>query len=170
MSWNKFADQDQIDNIQEEVTEIEEHIHNLERWMGNNGGNAEEEFLTPFQVASGNGIFGTEVQVLDTGDTPIQTGKAFFDLHRLLITDLSDFELTYLRFIWGTGTVGEAEAAGQYTTVPVLRLSTLPTAGGVASDILFPHIPVGNKIWVKMKAPTNGATCDFIFGLHEYDE
>jgi hypothetical protein len=170
MGWKKFTNQDQMDNIQAEVIEIEEHLHNREKWIGNNGGDPQEDNLTSFQVASGNGIFGTEVLLLDTGDTPFRTGKTFFDFHRLLITDLSEFETIYLRVIWGTGTVAEAEAAGQYTTVSVLRLSTLPTAGGFPMDIICPRIAVGTKVWIKMKATTNLSTCDFVFGLHEYDE
>lgn len=157
---------DHLEQIEQEVYEVEEHVHNRELWVGNG---ASEDSLTPYQIISGNGVFGTEVLILDTGDTPFVTGKLKFDLHRVNILDLSSATVYLLRFIWGTGTVAAAETAKQYTTVPIISVGVGSNISGTPSDLRFPRIDIGTKVWCKCKNATNLATIDLLAGLHEYD-
>ena len=155
-----------INTIEQETYEIEHHLHNNEIWFGSG---ASEDSLTPYQITSGNNDFGTEVLILDTGDTPFRTGgMLFFDIHRLKAVTIDETSLYLVRIIYGTGTVGEAETAKQYTTVPLQKILATGTAQTSPVPVMKKRNPVGTKIWCKIKNVTNGATLDLIFGLHEY--
>ena len=68
----------QFTNTNTQMTRFESHFHNVEKWIGNG---AVEDSLTGYTLTSGNNAFGTEVLLLDTGDTPIVAGKLYFDAH-----------------------------------------------------------------------------------------
>lgn len=152
--------------ILEEVEEIEGHIHNNEIWLGNA---QTEDSLTGFTLTSGNADFGNEVLLLDTGDTPIVSGKKYFDLHRVFVTAISNNTPFYIRLIYGTGTVGAAESARQYTTMLVESSGVGSNISVTPSDVIFPHLAVATKVWAKCKNATNLATVAILIGLHEYD-
>jgi len=147
--------------------EIEHHIHNKERWVGNG---ATEDSLTPYTLTSGNGVFGTETLILDTGDTPIQSGKRFFDFNKMEVISVSSATVYVIRIIYGTGTVAAAESAGQYTTLTMIATGIGANISGFPIEIRMPRLAVGNKVWVKIKNATNLATITALFGLHEYDD
>lgn len=150
----------------DEVKELEQHFHTVERWYG---ASAVLASLTPYALISGNGIFGTEVLLLDTGDTPAIVGKTHFDPHRILVDDADKTTPYMIRFIFGTGTVGDAESAGQYSDLPFRKIISTGSANGSASPIKMPRLPVGTfKIWAKIKNATNLATLDLFIGTHEY--
>lgn len=154
----------------------DEHFHNRERWFGISGdqsGNdwAVEAGLTPFQAISGNGDFGgdpnDEAKVLGTDDTPAITNKKFFDLHRILVLTSSAATAYILRIVYGTGTMADAESAGQYTDVVFIRESGV--GRGAPISVMMPKLAVDNKVWIRAKNATDNATIDFLVGLHEYD-
>jgi hypothetical protein len=150
---------------------IEHHFHNVERWFGisadqsgNNWGTLER--LTPYIVTSGNGVFGSEIKVIGSTDTPIFVGSTGMNIRRITITNTSSVNDYFVRLIFGTGTVADAEAAGQYTEQQYSR------PGGAASanplDMVFPLLAPGTKIWAKCKCVTNLATISFYVGIHEH--
>lgn len=156
-----------LDDVAYEVSEIEHHIHSLERWVGSGGVDAS---LTPYTLTSGNGVFGAEVEILTSAQTPIQPNKLFFDLHRIQPISVSSATVYLIRMIYGTGTVGDAEAAGQYTDFPIMSTGAGANVRGVPSDIRFKKLPVTTKVWAKCKNATNLETITSLFGLHEYDD
>jgi len=154
----------------------DEHFHNRERWFGISGdqsGNdwALEAGLTPFQAISGNGDFGgdadDEAKVLGTEDTPAITNKQFLDMHRILVISVSTATAYILRIVYGTGTMADAETAGQYSDVPYIRESGV--GRGRPIETMMPKLAAGNKIWIRAKNATDNATIDFLVGLHEYN-
>lgn len=152
--------------VADEVTEIEHHIHNIERWVGNGGSVGS---LTGYTLVSGNGDFGSEVAILTDVQTPVQPNKVAFDLHRAMPLTMSSATVYYIRVIYGTGTVGDAEAAGQYSDFPIISTGLGANVKGTPNEIKFPKLAVGTKIWAKCKNATNLASVVLLFGLHEYD-
>lgn len=147
--------------------ETEKHLHNREVWFG---AGITEDSLTPYTVISGNGAYGTEVLLLDTTDTPVISGKKYYDPHKIEIASVDTATPYLVRLIWGSGTVGDAETAKQYSTFPV-------TPSGVGSNVSGAPVPViirrlesgGAKLWAKTKNATNLAEIDIYLGIHEYD-
>jgi hypothetical protein len=154
-----------VDELLLEIEAAEHHLHNREVWFGNG---ATEDSLTPYQITSGNAILGSEVLLLDTGDTPVIAGNTKFDFHRIHITGLSSATVYHLRLIWGTGTVGDAETAKQYTTITIQKIIATGVAQGTPIALLMPQLAVGTKVWAKCKNATNLATLDILVGIHEY--
>jgi hypothetical protein len=156
---------DLIGWILDETIEIENHMHNNEKWIG---ASAVEDSLTGYQCISGNGAFGSEVLLLDTANTPIESGKLYFDLHRIMPIAVSNATLYLLRIVWGTGTFAAAVSARQYTTVPCIGTGVGANISASASNVICKRIASGTKVWAQVKNATNLATINFIIGLHEY--
>jgi hypothetical protein len=72
-----------------------------------------------------------------------------------------------VRFIWGSGTMADAIAAGQYTTFPYLR----GNADNVRKIqvINTPLIGIDYKIWCQCQNSTDNSTLDFVVGVHGYN-
>ena len=165
-----------VDSILVEVTEIETHIHNVERWCGisaNQSGNdwALESSLNPFSVVTQAGDFtATAIKVIGTDDTPFISGKTYFDPHRIDIDSASGAEIYILRFIYGTGADADVEeAAGRYTDTMFFATNAAgPGADGGPLEIRFPRLAVDTKVWCKAKA-AGVETVTFFIGIHEYD-
>ena len=158
-----------------DALEIETHFHNREYWFGLAAAPTGTHFadrarLTPFVATSGNGDFGTDVgdeaSVIGSADLPVRGGSTIFDLRRFSIVDVSTATPFILRIIHGTGTMADAETAGQYTEIAVHE----PTAAGQNKpvDNFCERIAVGEFVWVRAKNATNNATVQFLIGLHEY--
>lgn len=155
----------------------DEHFMNRERWFGISGdqsGNdwALEAGLTPFQAISGNGVFGAdgndEAKVIGTDDTPITAGKNFYMLHKLLVLDASVATVYLLRIVYGSDTMANNEAAGQYSDVGFIRESGV--GRGAPIELKMVMLRVGtDKVWIRAKNATDNATIDFLVGLHEHD-
>ncbi len=156
-----------------EITES--HFHNREYWFGKLAIQtatqwAERAGLTPFVAISGAGNFGSdlndEAQVIGSSDTPVRVGSLSFDFRRISFVDVSNATPWVLRIIHGTGTMGDAETAGQYSEI----VAHQQTAAGQnkAQDLITERVLVGEKIWVRAKNGTNNATIQFLVGVHEY--
>ena len=150
-----------------EVVEIAKHFHNKCRWLGNG---AVEDSLTGYTVISGNGIFGSETVLLTSIQTPIDVGvgNTLWDLNRVFPLTLSSATAYIVRWIWGTGTVGDAEAARQYSESIIMSTGLGANVRGSSTDIMMPRLPIGTKLWAKCKNATNLATITMIVGIHEY--
>lgn len=165
------------DSLAYRTDEIEKHFHNRERWVGKKavqtGTDWADDVLTPFQAISGNNDYGSDVNdealVLGTDNTPIIPGNVKFDIRRFLITELSATTQYKLRIIYGTGTMGDAITANQYTEFVVINTATGPFSGGEPSSIMMPRLNCGiDQVWVQAWNNTNNATIDFLVGIHEY--
>lgn len=156
-----------LETIEQEVYETEKHLHNREVWFGNA---AVEDSLTPFTIVSGNAAYGTEVLILDTTDTPVIAGKKKYDPHKVEVTGVDTNSLYYLRLIWGSGTVGDAETAKQYSTFPVMPSGIGANISGDPISIIMKRLNSGvDKVWMKTKNASNLAEIYILVGLHEYD-
>lgn len=161
-------------HIEAEFTE--EHFHTREYWFGKLGVQTatnwgERASLAPYRAISGNNDFGAdandEAQVIGSADTPVRVGSTTFDMRRIQILDVSAATTFLLRVIHGTGTMAAAEAAGQYTEITSLQV-TSPNGQAKPADIIQERIPVGQKIWIRAKNVTDNAWIDFLVGMHEY--
>ena len=155
------------------VQKIENHMHNRERWYGISADQSANDWaadrLVPFQATSGNNVYGDEIKVVGTDDTPFTTGQGRWDPHRILIVQVSSDDEYKLRFTWGTGTFADALAAGQFAEVMVKFDATNPQqSAGVPIDFQLPGQAVGVKLWAQAWNATNLTTISFYIGVHEY--
>ncbi len=152
--------------IEQEIFEVERHIHNREIWFGNG---AVEDSLTPYTIVSGNNLFGAAVLLLDTGDTPVDTGMVKFDPHKIEVVSVDTNSEYLIRLIWGSGTAAAAETAKQYTTFPVVPSGIGANVSGDAIETKAKRILCGiDKVWMKCKNATNLAEILVQIGIHEY--
>ena len=166
-----------IQSVFDEAWETEHHLHNYGRWFGksaNQAGNnwGTETSLTVFQASSNAGDFGTAIKVLGTDDTPNQPSMLQFDLHRLLISEMSSDVPYILRIIHdvdGDGVANTAEGKGYYTDVMIIPSNTpVNRAGGTPVDIIDKRDVSGMRVWAKVKA-AGSVDIDFFVGIHEYE-
>ena len=161
------------------VHEIEKHHHSRERWLGKRGSQTATDWgvdtvITPFQAISGNNTYGAdandEALVIGTGDSPLISGMVKYDLHRIFIADVSVDTKFKLRIVYGSGTIGDAITAGQYSEALVETDSTNPQqSAGIPFLINMPRLVCGtDQVWVQVWNATDNATIDFLVGLHEY--
>ena len=167
----------QLTQIYQVAEEIEHHLHNYERWLGSTSGvaPADEDSLDAFSVTSSAtaGQFGTPIAVFDGTDTPVQSGMTKFDVHRLLITNVSvNNEVFRLRFADnsdGDTSWADAVAAGRYTDLIV----QVTNAGELVSPLhmIQKRLNTQGKIWVAVaKEGTGAGTVEFFVGIHEYSQ
>lgn len=166
------------DSLAYRIAEIARHFHGPERWFGKSADQSEDDWaadtLTPFRAISGDGDYGAdandEAKVLGEDDTPVQAGRVYFDMHRVLVVGVSVNTEYKLRFIWGTGTMAAAITAGQYTEVLVKFDATNPQqSAGIPFDLRIRRLAAGTQVWCQAKNATDNATIDFYIGLHEYE-
>ena len=155
-----------VNSLSYRVHEIEKHLHNREIWVGNG---ATEDSLTPYTLVSGNNDFGSEVLLLDVGDTPFQAGYVSYDPHMIEVVSVDTASTYLIRLIWGTGTVGAAETAKQYTTDPITPTGIGSNVSGAPIAIMSPRVAAGTKLWAKCKNATNLAEVEILLGIHEYE-
>ncbi len=174
-----MADIAKPEEILDNVIEIEHHLHSLERWFGlaaaPSGTNfGDEATLLPYVAISGAGVFGAdandEANVIGTDDTPAITGTTKYDIHRILVVTVDNVTPWILRVIYGTGTMADAEAAGQYSDIMVIAVNVAgPLEAGAPFHIMMPRLDCGvDKVWIRAKNATNNDEIDFFVGLHEY--
>jgi len=164
-----------LSNIYTELQTVGKHIHNYERWLGSTSGvaPADEDSFDPFIATTSATAeeFGTPIAVLDGTDTPVQSNMNYFDLHRLLITDISVADEVFKIRIADNGSGAtswsEAVAAGHYTDI-LIQVTSI-------SEFISPiqlkqnRLAKASKIWVAIaKEGAGSGTISFFIGLHEY--
>lgn len=174
-AMTSIAQESTLEDVEEEVEEIEQHFHNVERWWGSNGAATETNAIAatvtaPFQATSGNDTWGTAISILGTADNPVLSGQATFDCRRVLITDIDDDTTPWrMRIIWGSGTSAAAIAAGQWTEA-MLIANAVPgnRAGGTPEEIRMPNIAIGLKLWAQSWNDSVGEVLSFFWAAHGY--
>ncbi len=167
-----------VQDVYQESYEAEKHLHNYERWFGKSADQSgtnwgEESSLTPYQSSSNSGDFGTGIKLLGPTDTPVQSGNPFFDLHRLLVSDMSSNVAYILRIIEdldGDGDADTPEGKGYYTDIMAIPDDTNTNrAGGYPTELIDKRAVAGVSVWAKVKA-TGSVDIDFFIGVHEYEQ
>jgi hypothetical protein len=157
---------------------IERHFHHKNRTFGKSadqsGNNwATEDSLTPFRATSGNGVYGAdandEAKVFGSSDTPFISGHLFFDPGLIQVMAASVDTVYIIRLIWGLGTMADAIAAGQYSSIPARFDSVNPQLTAFLQiPVGCARLSVGTKVWIQIKNVTNNATMDFYHCAHGY--
>jgi len=145
----------------EEVEEIETHIHSRGYWYGKDGGDALllENGLTAWQLTAGTGgVYGSWVQLSDGTEV---TAGSYYDPHLIIVKAASAAGKLYL-IQFGTGESGEQVVAGMSAFYPAATLRQSPTA------VQHQRITATSKWWARCCCETNGATLEFVVGLHVY--
>jgi hypothetical protein len=174
---------------QMEAEYTEDHFHNKVRWYTKKTAQSATAWASPFEgnlanfwrVISGNSVWGVdgshdptnppsdEAYLFGTADTltELGTGLTFGDFDKILIVANSSSTVYLVRFIWGTGTMGDAITAKQYTEAVFLRA----TGDSVRKvyDMKMPKVEVNDKLWAQCANATDNATLDFILGVHAYN-
>ena len=143
--------------------EIEKHFHTNDCYFGDGGSNDLAVNLTEIQIAAETGLaFGSELQIHD-GSTII-AGMTKLDLGKMLVTAISATSKVYLFQFWaGAGAFGDA-------TLVCEDVGFFPASTGrsVSIPLRCARFNMSDKLWVRSKCETNGATLDFLPGLHGY--
>ena len=166
-----------IKNIEQEIYEVEKHLHNYEKWFGQASVPSGELHvadrmaggISAFQLIAGNDDFGSWVQVLGSSDTPVQSGKVKFDLHRLLVISTNSTRPFTIQIITGesSGIAGKL-LSEDFDELPYISASNNNDSG--ISEIIDKRINVGTKVWMRVcDIGGNGTNINFYIGIHEYD-
>ena len=164
------------DSICYRVSEIERHLHGNERWLGLHGTPVGEvtrmqeigSTTTPFQMAGGTATWGAWVQVVGSGDTPVEDGMAYFDVHRIEIVARESNTTTH--FIQLACGVDAATALDNGTYTEVIFQSVGAQARTSPIEIQQRRHAAGTKCWMRVWAVlADTSTVDFYIGLHEYE-
>ena len=164
-------------SVEADVLVHDEHFHTRERWFGKSADQSGNDWaldgLVPYQAISGNNAYGSdaddEAKVLGTADTPVIAGMTLFDLHRVLIVDVSEDTVYKMRFVYGVGTMADAISAGQTSEIMIKFDATNPQqSAGIPFEVRMLKVDTEIKVWCQAWNVTNDATVDFFIGLHEY--
>jgi hypothetical protein len=170
-------------DIQKDAEYSEEHLHHKVRWFTKKTSQSATEWCSPvegnlanyYRAISGNSVYGAdandEAKVFGTADVPI-SGMVTGDFDEMLVIANSSLTMYLCRIIWGTGTLAEAVAMGQYSEFPYIRgdsdkvrkVMTIPCE---KVPVTISGLPV--KIWVQVANATDNATIDFVIGVHGYN-
>jgi hypothetical protein len=155
---------------------VAEHLHNKNRflgsrdgWDGSNTVNAAiNSKLTPFTLVSGNNTYGPALCILGSGDTPVQSGKTYFDHRCITVTSAGGTGKYRIRFAWGA-TYNAAIAADNFTEFEFMPISAASDSG--TQPIEIPRLPVGTILWCSIWClGQNAQNLLFTTGVHEYDD
>ena len=163
------------DSIAYRIHKIESHFHVEERWWGavavpdEDANVIEANVDRPFAAISGLNAWGAAIPILGTADDPTALSGVYFDPHRIMIVDMDENnDVWRIRFIWGTGTSGEAIAADQWTEVMIASMiSKVKDIGGSPVEMRCPRIPMGYKMWCQVWNEA-ADTLSFFYGVHGY--
>ena len=166
---------DALPAIELDAEHTEQHLHSRNRLFAKSGDQSgtnwgEVDGLTPYRCISGDSDFGEDegdtAKVIGSTDTPVIAGRIHFDPGRVTVIATSSTSLWAIRLVWGTGTVEEAEATGQYSDHWFQKESNAGWSSVV--DVRTPLLDIGTKVWARAKNETDNATIDFVISEHEY--
>lgn len=162
-----------IDEILEEVTEIEEHIHNDERWWGTlevaNQDNAIEWNVNrPYTLVSGNFTWGAVIPIIGRFDNPVLPWQTTFDLHRFMVAGVENAFAWRIRFLYGDQSFLEALNAERWSEVMFIATGVGANLIGFPVDVRMRPIPVGWNVWAQCANPTNADEISIFVGAHGY--
>jgi hypothetical protein len=164
------------DSLAYRVGEIERHLHSYEKWFARAAVPSGETHVADrigtgtaaFQVDGGNNTWGAWVQIVGSSDTPVQAAAAYFDLHRMMITDIeNDGAVHFVQIAFGESGAA-ALTAGNYTEF-VFKSQAVNTEETPVS-IQTRRAAARTKCWARVwSVGQNTGTMDFYIGFHEYE-
>ncbi len=162
-----------VAEIRGEVEILGQHVHNDELWWGSvaapNESNAcESNVDRPFTAASGNNTWGVGIPVIGSNDRPVKPWQTEYDLHRIAISGVDNATPWKLRFLYGDQSLDEAAAANRYTETMSIASGVGNNIGAGPSELRFPRIPVGWRVWAQAWNFTNLDTISFFAAAHGY--
>lgn len=167
------------DSLAYHVVEIERHLHGRERWFGKKAVQtatdwADNTIATPYRAISGNNAYGTdandEALLIGTADTPAIAGNVHYDMHRIFVVAASSTTVYKMQFVYGTGTMADAIAAGQYSTIMFKVDAAAASSPALPVEIMLPRgVCASTQTWARAWNATDNATVDFFVGWHEYE-
>ena len=167
-----------VDSLAYRVHEIAEHLNARSRWLGRaddqTAGSWSSDQLTPYRAISGANEYGTdpgdEAKIIGVDNGPYILGNVSFDLHQLLIVDVSEDTEYKLRIVYSDSTLIAGLVADQYTEAMIKfdRLNPQQSAG-IPFDVRMPRVDVGTQVWAQAWNVTDDATIDFYVAIHEYE-
>ena len=162
--------------IEQDVYEIEHHIHSHEKWLGVAALPSGETHIAdrigpgiiPFALLSGNDDFGNWLQVLGSSDTPIESGMTKVDAHDILVTTTNSTEVFFIQFVIGESAgIADLISAEDFTEVPYISATNNADSG--VEPIINKRIATGTKVWARtICIGQNAKTINFYVGVHEY--
>lgn len=162
--------------ILKEVKEIEQHLHNYEKWFGLAATPAAEIHradrmdgaISTFRLVAGNNAFGSWLQILGSSDTPVTVGMTKFDLHRAIIVDTNSTDIFTIQIVTGESAgIAAKLAAEDYDEFPYISASNNNDSG--ISEIVDKRCDTGEKVWMRCaNVGGNGTVLDLYIGIHEY--
>lgn len=165
------------DSLMGHLKEVENHLHNFEKWFGLAGTPAGETHradrmdgvISPFALLSGSSDFGNWVQVLGSDDTPVQAGKVKFDFHRTIVIDTDSTAPFIIQIIAGESTGFAAKlAAEDFGEFPYVASSNNNDSG--ISELIDERYDSGEKVWFRAACVgQNAKTINLYIGIHEYN-
>ncbi len=164
------------DSLAYKINEIEKHHHNWERWMAAAAVPAGETHIadrigvnqTAFQLDGGDDTWGAWAQILGSSDTPVMTGGAMFDIHRIIVSTTERSGAAHAVQVAFGATAAAALIAETYSSV--LFVSSAAHAGeAIPVMIRVDRNDIGTKVWARVwVVGQNTGTMDFFYGIHEY--
>ncbi len=161
----------------DEVLEIENHIHNFEKWFGLAGTPAAETHradrmdgvIAAFTLTAGDNDFGDWLQVLGSSDTPIKVGKTKFNLHRIMVVTTNSTRPFIVHVVTGESAgIAAKLIAEDFNEFPYIAATNSIETG--ITELIDKRIDVGEKVWMRCAdVGGNGTTLELYIGIHEYD-
>lgn len=161
------------DSLAYRIHEVERHFHSYEHWFGlaavpvGETHRADHMVMTPFQMDAGNDTWGSWLQILGSSDTPHVSGRASFDFHRMLVSDVErDKTLILIQLVFGE----DADVALATDIVTELMFTPEKNMRQDPYFIQSRRQASATKIWARCWVDgTNTGTVDFFIGIHEYE-
>jgi hypothetical protein len=157
------------------VHEIEKHFHSNETWgqLDSNPDGTDQvadfnDIDNPYVSTTGNSAYGSWIQVLGPDDIPARGSNVKFDLHRIVIENVSaDANKQIHKIQISVGASGDAGvSAGDWTEV-----IDVPEKDGKSGpiEVQMGRASDGDSVWLRHKVDGQDAeTMNFFIGLHEY--
>lgn len=159
------------------VHEIERHFHGYGKWFGAAAAPSGEMHVADrmgpsiagFSLVSGNNAFGNWVQILGSSDTPVKSGMAYFDLHKVLVTNANDTAPFLVQIASGeSAALAATIAAETFTEFPYEAATNQINSGSF--DVLDRRFAAGTKMWARcISIGANAKTIIIYVGIHEYE-
>ena len=155
-------------SILAEITEVEKHFHNVERWMG---ASAAIDTMTAYVATSGTDAYGVWLAVLTGNDTPIIPTMTKFDLHHIVISDVTSANITRMQIGWDTTETTNIVTENQFTEIVFVPSGIGANVAASPTDVKMPRLDAGMLVWARFwVAGQTEDEVDFFVGIHEYEE
>lgn len=162
-------------NIQQTPYEkaLDTHLpvaHVVDRFLGVDAGTNEVAGDTdvPFELAGTvQDTYGSWVQILDSGDTPLVLGNKHFSISKVLPINATASKLFKVQIAWGDPS-GQAAALAKGDYVELIYQTGASLNDHDSISVFTPLIPAGKDVWARVRSTSATAVdFDFLFAIRE---